>query len=49
MERIRRDTEESVARMVSHPQAIGHRLKELDAEWDMERAIAANASALAFR
>ena len=29
-------------------EAIGLRLSELDAEWDIERAIEANASALAF-
>ena len=31
-----------------HPAGIERRLRELDAEWDIERAIEANASALAF-
>lgn len=47
-ERIRRQTEASVAFFASHPQEIDHRLRELDAEWDIERALEANAASLAF-
>jgi len=32
----------------AHPSKIASRLEELDAEWDLERAIEMNASALAF-
>lgn len=47
-ERIRRKTEDNIARCISGgPQAIDRRLKELDREWDIERAIEANASFLA--
>ena len=28
-----------------HPEGIGRRLRELDREWDVERALEANASA----
>src|SRR5690606_16646712 len=31
-----------------HPEEIDRRLKELDREWDIERALEANAAALAF-
>ena len=47
-ERIRREAEERVRRLAQKPSAIGQRLGELDAEWDIERAIEMNASALAF-
>jgi len=47
-ERIRRETEERVRRLSGQPAEIGQRLRELDAEWDIERAIEINASALAF-
>lgn len=47
-ERIRRETEERVRRIAGQPAAIGERLRELDAEWDIERAIEMNASVLAF-
>ena len=47
-QRIARETEERVRQLASRPESIPHRLKELDAEWDIERAIEANASALAF-
>jgi hypothetical protein len=47
-ERIRRETEERVRRLAPQPAAIGQRLKELNKEWDIERAIEMNASALAF-
>src|SRR4051812_42032987 len=47
-EQIRAETEKRVGYLAAHPAEIGRRLKELDAEWDIERAIEANASALAF-
>lgn len=47
-DRIRRETDERVRRLAAQPAAIGPRLKELDEEWDIERAIEMNASALAF-
>jgi hypothetical protein len=47
-DRIRRETELRVQKFASDPASIAARLKELDAEWDIERAIEANASALAF-
>lgn len=47
-ERIRRGAAERVRRFYGRPAAIGQRLRELDAEWDIERAIELNASALAF-
>ena len=31
----------------THPERIGERLRELDAEWDIERTLAANAATLA--
>jgi hypothetical protein len=46
--RIKRKTEARIRELASNPASIGIRLKELDAEWDIERAIEANASALAF-
>lgn len=46
-EQIRRQTEENVARVAKRgPAAIDRRLTELDEEWDIERAIEANASSL---
>jgi hypothetical protein len=47
-ERIERETLERIRTFASRPQDIEHRLHELDAEWDIERAIEANASTLAF-
>ena len=47
-ERIRRQTEANVAYFARHPERIGQRLRELDAEWDMERTLEANAATLAF-
>ncbi|HRO15521.1 MAG TPA: hypothetical protein PLL33_10845 [Paracoccus sp. (in: a-proteobacteria)] len=47
----RRLRDEAVSRLVhlaAHPGRIGARLKELDREWDIERALETNASALAF-
>lgn len=46
--RIQRDIALSVRYYASHKDEIGKRLRELDAEWDIERAIAANAAALGF-
>jgi hypothetical protein len=47
-ERIRKETESSVAYYsLQGPQAVEKRLQELDREWDIERAIEANASFLA--
>ena len=47
--RIRRRTEENVARhAAAGPAAIDRRLRELDAEWDVERTLEANAATLAF-
>lgn len=46
-ERIRRETEERVARVAAAgPEAIARRLRELDEEWDIERTLEANASTL---
>jgi hypothetical protein len=39
---------ERVEFFARHPESIPQRIKELDEEWDIERAIEANASALAF-
>jgi hypothetical protein len=47
-QRIERDTEERVQRLAADPGAIHARLRELDEEWDIERMLEANASALAF-
>ncbi|MDT7953858.1 MAG: hypothetical protein RQ966_20355 [Acetobacteraceae bacterium] len=58
-ERVERHTAESVNRRISqeierrvrryavHPEQIGDRLAEIDAEWDMERTLEANAATLA--
>ncbi len=46
--RIRQQLEQTVRHLAAHPDAIERRLRELDAEWDIERAIEANAAALAF-
>jgi hypothetical protein len=47
-ERIQREIDLNVGHHAQVPTAIPHRLKELDAEWDIERAIEANASLIAF-
>lgn len=47
-QRIHRETHVRVKRFEVQPGAIGQRLKQLDEEWDIERAIELNASALAF-
>ena len=46
--RIEQDTEERVRSLAANPAAIHNRLRELDEEWDIERMLEANASALAF-
>jgi hypothetical protein len=46
--RIREDMRTRVSTLVGHPELIQRRLRELDREWDIERAIEMNASALAF-
>ncbi len=44
---IMRRTAESVRRHSAHPRAIDARLRDLDAEWDIERTLEANAATLA--
>lgn len=46
--RIRRQTERTVAYYAHHPDEIDERIEELDQEWDVERALQANAATLAF-
>lgn len=46
-ERIRRDTAARITYFASHPDEIDRRLDELDAEWDIERTLQANAATLA--
>lgn len=46
--RIRRETEARVHYYAGHPEEIDTRLEELDREWDIERALEANAAAIAF-
>jgi hypothetical protein len=45
--RIRRELEANVAHFQAHREEIPDRLRELDREWDIERAIEANASLIA--
>ena len=45
---IQRGIDESVRHHAAHPEHIEARLAELDREWDIERALEANASTLAF-
>lgn len=45
---IAHSMEERLAYYAEHPSKIGSRLNQLDKEWDIERAIEMNASALAF-
>jgi hypothetical protein len=46
-QRIRRRTEERLAQTVAAgPHAINQRLEELDREWDIERALEANAASI---
>jgi hypothetical protein len=46
--RIERETEQRVLSLAANPAAVHERLRELDEEWDIERMLEANASALAF-
>jgi hypothetical protein len=45
-ERIRRRTEADVRYFAAHPDQIGGRLRELDREWDVERALETGSAAL---
>src|SRR5690348_5614528 len=46
-DRIRHHTEENIARLKqAGPGAIARRIEELDAEWDIERTLEANAAAV---
>lgn len=45
-ERLQHQTRASVAYYAAHPDEIPQRLAELDREWDIERALAMNSSAL---
>jgi hypothetical protein len=45
-ERIRRQAEMSLCYYSAHPEQIPQRLRELDEEWDVERALEAVSSAL---
>lgn len=46
--KIQANTRKNVQYFASHPSDIPRRLRELREEWDIERAIEANASVLAF-
>jgi hypothetical protein len=46
--RIRKGTEERVRYYANNPAGIDRRLRQLDEEWDIERVLETNASALAF-
>ena len=43
---IAQETNERVRYFAANPSGISHRLRELDEEWDIERLLEANASAL---
>ncbi len=43
-EKLRRETEARVAYYANHPEQIENRLRELDEEWDLERAIETEAA-----
>jgi hypothetical protein len=45
---IQQQTEDRVRHYAANPAGIDQRLRELDAEWDIERVLQTNASALAF-
>jgi hypothetical protein len=45
--RIERDMAARVRWHARHPERIGHRLRQLDEEWDIERTLEANAATLA--
>src|SRR5690606_22609271 len=46
--RIAREAEARIAYFAEHPDQIDTRLAELDREWDIERALQANAATIAF-
>jgi hypothetical protein len=46
--RIRQEISSHVRHYAAHPEKIPERLRQLDQEWDIERAIQANAAALGF-
>ena len=46
--RIEQEIESRVRTLAGDPGGIAHRLRELDKEWDIERVLETNASALAF-
>ena len=46
--RIRQEISRNVRHYAAHPENIPERLRELDQEWDIERAIQANAAAIGF-
>lgn len=45
-EQIRRQTEMNIAFFAQRPEQIGRRLKELDHEWDIERALETGSASL---
>jgi hypothetical protein len=47
-QKIEMQIAKSVRWLAAHPEGIDRRLHELDAEWDVERTLEANASTLAF-
>lgn len=47
-QRLRQEAEDRVTYYVENPGLIPARLRALDAEWDVERALEANAATLAF-
>jgi hypothetical protein len=44
---IRKETEARLSHFAKHPEKIDDRLEELDREWDIERALEANAASVA--
>jgi hypothetical protein len=44
---IRKETQARLSLYAKHPEKIDERLEELDQEWDIERALEANASSVA--
>jgi hypothetical protein len=47
--RIQQESAESVRWHARHPERIDQRLRDLDAEWDIERTLEANAATIALR
>jgi hypothetical protein len=47
-QRIRQEISRNVRYYAAHPEKMPERLRELDQEWDIERAIQANAAAIGF-